>query len=178
MSTKIYQGFVVEDDSLAAFNFTVSVFRQWVVKQAQKKLDDFMRNSMASGLTQQAAWGNWMDRRARMDKTLERDPAVDTDFNICIIPAEDTPLGSALLGIVFTENPAWFKHWLKQAYIKEYGYWNSTDRPRRVSAREWVERHDVWNGALDLSKPLNLQMYSIDLVKSNLLLTPTVKGKK
>jgi len=41
--------------------------------------------------------------------------------------------------------------------IKEYNYWDNTDRPKRISAKEWEARSKKWDSILRSSRTLSLQ---------------------
>lgn len=179
MSTKIYQGFLLYEDSLALIHGIVNEFRPWVMKQAQKQLDEFVARLVAGGETEQMAWRLWMDRRAAMRKSGHRDPAVDTDFSLSFIPEKDCLGldlgGDSCVGICYTEHAKWYERWLKQPRVARFSYWDNADKPKGVSKAEWSARGAAWDTAMDGHRPVTLQSYSIDLVDD--LLTPTRKGK-
>lgn len=47
--------------------------------------------------------------------------------------------------------PDYKKLWIKQDYVQEYHYQNSTDRPDEIEARAWKTREKLWNEALSRS---------------------------
>lgn len=63
------------------------------------------------------------------------------DFKVCYLPMEDKTLG-----IPYGEN-----HEMTSAFLKEvhdYGYWNNTDRPESISELEWKQREKDWDVVL------------------------------
>lgn len=86
------------------------------------------------------------DRQKRIKAEGRRDPAVDFEFNIVIVPA-----GDRLLGLPFCEHGAWVKALMARPFVEEYGYWNNSDGPDGLSNAEWAERGETWRVALGKS---------------------------
>jgi hypothetical protein len=74
-----------------------------------------------------------------------REPDVDTDFEIVVLPDG----ADALYGLVVTEQPAWQALLLSKPWVREHAYWDNTDRPSWVSAQEWSARRDLWTRLLN-----------------------------
>ncbi|WP_126223547.1 hypothetical protein [Burkholderia ambifaria] len=86
-------------------------------------------------------------RQAQVRTTRERDPAVD--FEVVLACWYSRKLGE-VIGYVYGELSETVLTMLKETGVAtEYGYWNNTDRPESVSAREWRMRGKVWDEVLD-----------------------------
>lgn len=161
MSTRIYKGFLIETDSLSAIMGVVNGFRPWVVKQAERKMDAFIRVLTDSGMDYREAYRTWGARREALAKTMVRDPVVDTEFSLSFLPE---PPGGHCLGIVYTEDAAWHRKWLRQPGVRQYGYWDNSDKPSHITSREWRERGEAWSSVLPGSAPVVMQSFSLDLM--------------
>ena len=86
-------------------------------------------------------------RQAQVRTTRERDPAVD--FEVVLSCWYSHKLGQ-VIGYVYGELSDTVLTMLQETGVAtDYGYWNNTDRPERVSAREWRQRGKVWDEVLD-----------------------------
>lgn len=73
-----------------------------------------------------------------------RDPDVDYDFSLTLMPAE-----GAILGIAFTEKQFFMDALMDSSPVEPYAYRNDTDsRPEGVTLAEWKERERLWFQAL------------------------------
>lgn len=160
MSTCIYQGFRLNTDSFAEALRLVEAFRPWVNLQAEKRLEDFMRNLVVSGKSPSEARRAWRDLREQSRKDGTREPDVDTDFSISLIPAE-----GGVQGIVFTEHHDWYTAWCAQPGVEEFSYWDNTDRPTGMDMSHWQARKQAWQ--VLTGEPVAMQAFSIDLVSPN-----------
>ncbi len=174
MSTRIYRGFFFLSGYMADALHMVQGFRPYVLKQAEAKMDAFMKNCVAGGMTEGDAYSLWLDRRLKVARTQERDVAVDTDFSLSFIPYINDGSGELacfhhmpeeiMLGICYTENEKWWKHFLRVNDVREFGYWNNADKPRRITAHDWKARGETWERAMDTSEATSTQAFSIELV--------------
>lgn len=178
MSTRIYRGFFFLSGYMADALHMVQGFRPYVLKQAEAKMDAFMKNCVAGGMTEGDAYSLWLDRRFKVARTQERDVAVDTDFSLSFIPYINDGSGELarlrspnggmteeiMLGICYTENEKWWKHFLRVNDVREFGYWNNADKPRRITAHDWKARGETWERAMDTSEATSTQAFSIELV--------------
>lgn len=160
MSTCIYQGIRLKTSSLSRVLGILESFRPWVAAQADERFDTFMDNMVKGGSTPIQAYDSWQDRRRRVKTTGERDPFIDTEFSVSIIPA-----GRQTLGIVYTEQTPWFNAFVAHPGVEEYGYWDNTDGPDEVSEQEWEGRRRAWEVLKD--GPVSMQSFSIELVNPN-----------
>lgn len=159
MSAKIYNGFSVETTSAVRLMHLIDNFRPYIQKNGQRLFNTFER-SMSPHKSSYEIWRLWLDLKEELAKTGLRQPAVDTDFRLVFFPLEDR-----FLGIAFTEHHRWFKHWLKQPGVREYGYWSNSDKPTRISLKEWDVRCALWDRVLGYDTPAS-RGFTIDVHSS------------
>lgn len=135
MSTKIYTGFKFRG-TIHELLDTIETFRPWIAARAQEQLGRFL-------VPGQVKMTDWLDMRRQMKRTGERNPLVDTDFQICVFPRL-----KGWIGIVYTEHDAWFREWLSLPKVSEYWYWDNSDAPKGMPARAWRQRRHDWERAL------------------------------
>jgi hypothetical protein len=165
MSTKIYKGFKLETDSFQEALQIINAFRPCVAKQAEDLMDKFIDNAKAAykGESMHIAdikidcFDLWTNLRDKMKEKGFKNPSVDTDFNIVLIPTK-----GFLLGIVYTAHNEWYDAWCKRNGVQEYSYWNNSDKPDEISEEDWKKREEDWD-VLDYG-PTSMQGFSIELV--------------
>ena len=74
-----------------------------------------------------------------------REPLIDCDVEVVLYMAP----GGMVFGHLQEERVGVQEHLLSVEGIVEFGYWNSTDRPDEISAREWNRRGKIWHNAFD-----------------------------
>lgn len=84
-----------------------------------------------------------MDRQREIKKTGYRDCEVDFYFEVSIMPH-----GRNIYGIIYTERGNWRDLFLDQPEISDFSYWDNSDRPDEITARQWRHRYKVWNAIL------------------------------
>ena len=89
------------------------------------------------------AWSEMNRRRKEILAGGYRDPEVDFDFEISILPFE-----GAVYGMVFTEQADWQEAWRAQGVSADFAYWDNSDRPEGVTSADWADRARVWSGIL------------------------------
>ena len=79
--------------------------------------------------------------------------------------------------VINNNEPEYLNNLLKLPYIKEYGYWNNTDKPDELTEEEWDERRSDWNEVLDRNFFFTGSGISIDLpeTKTRTFLMPEEK---
>lgn len=132
----------------------VEAFRPWVLLEAEKHMDSF-----AKYYTGDNWYSAWSDRRRKIKNTSHSDYAVDTDFQIVFFPQ-----GKVTLGIPFCEHRKWRDEWLKQPGVEEYGYWNNSDEPEGMPAREWNQRKKRWNKVFDIHFTPAMAGFTVELM--------------
>lgn len=154
MSTKIYQGFRFSSNNLHDISFAVDRIRPYILKQARAMKDAYLKIDSSSG---------WHKRRAEIKRTGQRDPAVDTQFQIVFIPHRESPLDYCY-GIVYCEHARWYQRWLRVPGVCDFSYWNNTDKPDRISSYAWSERARIWNEVLPGRAVPAVRGFAIDVI--------------
>lgn len=157
MSTKIYHGFKFADPDMTVIHRHIMHWRQ-ELRLLQKKATDAFVAEIAismfdaermhpgthtgkSPLTD-AVLMLW-DRQAEVKKTQRRDPSVDFEFTISLMPFE-----GQVYGIAYTEQREWQRIWMAKPFIIDFAYWDNTDPPEELPDAEWEERGRVWGAVL------------------------------
>lgn len=85
-----------------------------------------------------------LDKRGRAIKCSEkRDPAADFGFDVTIIPrAKDS------LILLYTEHDEFRACMSVVPGMEPFPYWNNTDRPDGMTARQWTARGQAWSDAM------------------------------
>ncbi|TLX15956.1 hypothetical protein [Rhizobium sp. MHM7A] len=89
------------------------------------------------------AYHSVMDRQREIKKTGYRDCEVDFDFEVSIMPH-----GRNIYGIIYTERGSWRDLFMDQPEISDFSYWDNSDRPSEITARQWRHRYKVWDALL------------------------------
>lgn len=160
MSIKIYNGYTL---SLPNKNIkTVQSFcKQLSIKMnqdktllvkkmfAEKITAQFDQNFLDQSLNQtplnlmSKLWNDILDRQKQITVTNFRDPEIDFEVQLCLIP-----LKTKLLVLYWGEREEFLKTWKSTPGVQEYHYQNSTDRPENISSYEWRKRKNDWASAL------------------------------
>lgn len=184
MSTKIYNGFAFVTSSLELALDDLKKFQKELKPIAERMFGKVVLDLAIEKLDCQlladqpeppkrpfsSAWFEVVDRQKKVNASRERDPEVDFDFDVSVIPLNHRG-ASFLLGIPFTDQPKFRELLEAKNWYVEYGYWNSTDRPDKVSAAEWTRRKRDWDKALPEGIP-SLAGYNFTLVSNDLLPPP------
>jgi hypothetical protein len=91
-----------------------------------------------------AAWVRFTERMKEIERTRRRDPEVDFECTIRVMP---TPHG--VLGIYDTERTALEDLILAHPQIEAYGYWDNTDPDENVSEADWATRETAWEWVIE-----------------------------
>jgi hypothetical protein len=157
MSTKIYNGFRIDTTSLHTVMRVVETFRPFILTEGEKLMDKFFAKQDES-----VAWGTWIRCQREIKTTGCRIPACDTEFKLTIFPSHQ----SYMYGIAYTEHDDWFDAFCEQPLIREFGYWNNSDRRDGISIAEWNQRRDVWNDVIGERIPA-MHGFAIDVHDPN-----------
>lgn len=90
-----------------------------------------------------ASLGDLVDRAHRIDREGLRDPEADFGLEIVLLRSA----GDVLL-LVNTERTAWEEAAMSELVAEPFGYWDNTDPPEDIEARDWDARRRLWNDAL------------------------------
>lgn len=157
MSTKILNGFRFRSSDLFEIHAIISQWRIILAERHRSDLAALMADMCTDVIDRNAIKPAKFagkvpysevrsEIRTRQKEILgsgSRDPEVDFDFEISVLPHD-----GAVYGMVFSERQSWIDLWMAQDGVEEYGYWNHVDRPDGVSAAEWKSRAETWNGIL------------------------------
>lgn len=158
MSTKIYNGIVIDTTNLHEVMRIVDNFRPFVQRESEKMMDRFF----AGVPDESTAWQLWLQcqKEAKAGKRLT---CCDTEFSLLIFP----PYHSQFYGIVYTDQPDWFDAFLDQPLVSEYGYWNnSDDYPDGVTEADWQVRRRTWDEIVGERTP-SMSGFSVDVADPN-----------
>lgn len=159
MSTKIYSGFELQGQSLESALVFLQQIRRDLREQARQRSASIVAN-LSCGIYDRAflGWPSSEDepamtsarrkgiekvkaRQQEIKSTHGRDPAVDFEFQLILVPFE-----GRLFGVCYTEQPDFLKYWNARPGVKDFAYWNNSDAPDSVSEVEWAERKRIWDG--------------------------------
>lgn len=157
MSTKIINGFRFQSRDLVEIHDLVAAWRKTLASRHRADLAELIADMCVDIID-----GNAMEPmrfagkspydearseiRTRQKEILgsgSRDPQVDFDFEVSILPHE-----GSVYGMVFSERQKWIDLWMDQDGLEDYSYWNNTDRPDDVTDAEWECRGKTWDAIL------------------------------
>lgn len=167
MSTKIYDGVRLRVSGLSELHEKINEWRK-TVAELQKRHDTRCAAIIATEAIDDAAvkdevvygalWGAWMkieDRRGEVQRTMRRDPAVDTEFSLAILPMTAR---STILAIPYCEQRDWVEQFNNLPWVERFPYWDNVDPPSHLSEDQWEMRRYLWDEALSadpLKRPGN-----------------------
>lgn len=155
MSTKIYNGYELNGETLETALALLKRFRVEVIRPlAQELSDQFLANLATSAydreyLGWEAAGGSHLDaargtlesRQTVIRATRRRDPGADYEFELVLIPQE-----GRLFAITYTEQPGFLKAWGALPEVSYFGYWDNAGPEEGVSEADWNDRERIWGG--------------------------------
>ena len=106
------------------------------------------------------AYDSIRERIKKVAETSLRDPEIDFDFHLCLIPTK-----TQILALLYTEQNEMTKAWESFKEVSSYYYFNNSDRPDKVSVAEWNKRKRDWDKALGadgIPGTKSLQYHPID----------------
>lgn len=115
---------------------------QIIDRQTIIETDEPIKNPMSH------VWNEITDAQQEIKKTGRRQPAVDFDFEVSLMPHK-----GRVYGIVFCEQGPWVREFMAQNWVEEFGYWNNTDPPEDMDEAEWDIRGEIWNDVLQNKAP-------------------------
>lgn len=155
MSTNIYNGRLLAGGFLEVYGWLLqakekavelsySLQTKWAVERAVAAIDKAKHSGTATTFTLSTAISELEDRQREVQKTGQRDPLVDFDFELWLFPYTETET----LCILNSEQPQLIKLFDEHSWVRDYSYWNSSDPDENVSDAEWDEREQAWNKVL------------------------------
>jgi hypothetical protein len=158
MSTKLFHGHLIEGFSLPAFLHELKRFRQVLEPLARAKrckaqvllatraydanhLGFSPHDGTASFLT--TAEMKLMDQLQDAETQRRHDVVVDMGFEVTLFPVR-----GKLLALTFSGQNDFVNVWESQSWRRDFAYWDNTDPPQDVSAKDWQLRQTLWEEAL------------------------------
>lgn len=148
MSTKIYTGFYLATRNWSRIHDWCIEYRAEIAAKIQQKLcADWAERTCAT-----------LDRRALGLETVTG-PAYFVAENE--VTKGEPPSCSLVLiphrrktyGIAFGSESYMAQMWLNRDYVEDYSYWNNTDQPDHVTARNWNARAALWDRLIGWDPP-------------------------
>lgn len=81
----------------------------------------------------------------KVERTGMRDPLCDFGFEISFLPDPET---NSIYGVMLCEHAAWRRQWMRNPDVRDFSWWNNSDRPSGVRASEWALRERIWDRLL------------------------------
>jgi hypothetical protein len=187
MSTTIYNGFMFVQPTLEAVledllnlqkelhPVAEKLYGKTLVEMATACLDE---RYLTGKKPEEHPWGHAMSEISKRQKevraTRYRDPAIDWDFNISVIPFQRDGR-TCILGLPFTDQDKFLKVLQKKPWYTDYAYWDSTDPDEKVPEADWKQRERDWDQALGDAAPSE-RGFSFQVVSNHRVLPPAAKG--
>jgi hypothetical protein len=156
MSTRIYNGFRFKPRTLDGVYRLLAELRPVVQEKQRAAHLQFLasnaigiidRNSIGRGEKIEhplSHVGNELrDRQKEIKTTGHRDPQVDFEFSISVMPHK-----SRVYGILHCDQREWTTWFTALPEIEDYSYWDNSDREDGISARQWTARKKTWDAIL------------------------------
>lgn len=162
MGTTIADGFRFRTSSLEEVMQLLGQWRHRVRSDAECMAEEWLATESVKLIDQAIARNGDIpvaplaDIRAQWDKLRDnlknrrREPQVDYDFTVCILPH-----AGQFYGIVYTEQQVWRTDWFTEDLVDPMPYWNGTDGPEDLSESEWEARGRLWDEIMPSGIPAN-----------------------
>ena len=169
MSTKIYNGFIVDTGNFLT-NWAVlgackepiqalvdakhaKVLAHRIVAKADHwTLAHVRGKEMGENWEKDRETIPWYNEQSLLEQeqrdcraSLRRAPEVDCDVELFL---RVHPERGVVLGYLQEERVGAYTHLIGPGGCREFGYWNNTDRPEELSDEQWEARHQLWNDVL------------------------------
>lgn len=154
MSTKIYNGFKIDSNDIFEVQNILMGHHEKVKEITENKTIEFLIRFAVEGLDKDTIEGketkknylseagsSLMDRQREVKKSGYRDPVIDFEAEVVVIPYE-----GKFYGIYYSQQDAFLNNLLENPKVSEFGYWDNTERDDKVSAKEWKQRQKIWDG--------------------------------
>jgi len=157
VSTKVYNGFRFVPRSLLRVHEALMALREdlrlaqveaaarWIAREAADRCDRRALGEADDGTAPaHAALLSLWERQRKVQDTQLRDPAVDWDVSLAVLPFR-----GRVYGIAYIESPAIRKVVTEKDWFEDYSWSDATDRPDAIPEPEWMKRGELWNALLD-----------------------------
>lgn len=143
MSIKLYDGFKMKITSWKKILREVHKFREEVIFDLHQKQSKEISKEIFL-VYDRAIYLDFPERKDLREiyASVYVDRMIEENRNqYCSISF--IPKGKHIFGIIFAQDDLAQK-WLQKDFVSRYPYWNNTDRPADVSAKEWKARERTW----------------------------------
>lgn len=156
MSTKIHNGFVFNTTDLMEIYEHINEFRKQLQPLVYDKTVQYFAEECTTLYDMRSLSGEkihgifsevYQNFKLKQDEVrvkMVRDPSVDFQFSITIIPTADK-----FYGLFYTEQSDFADMWADSDMVSEYVYYNNTDHPDGITEEEWDARGDMWDSLLN-----------------------------
>lgn len=164
-------GYVMQETDFIKIREKVREFREVVLYLANKKMDKFHdfvftqleftteREKKTSIDRDSYPHALWAHRRHEMQRSRYNDYAVDTSFSVTFFPLPDRTLF-----ICFAGEQEWTNKFVDFVEGKDFSYWDSSDYPENIPAKEWRFREKTWSKILGDTYIPGMSGFSINLI--------------
>jgi len=156
MSTKLHNGFVFKSNDIREIRDTIDEFRkkieplvynktvQYFAEECSMLFDlNTINNKKNTGIFS-TIYQQFSQKQDEIRVKGVRDPSVDFQFSLVVIPSEDK-----FYGLFYTEQKEFADLWAENELVSEYIYYNNVDEPEDISIEDWNKRGEVWDSLLD-----------------------------
>lgn len=156
MSTKIHNGSIVHKTFMDTYPL-IEHFRKKVQMMAQEKINteavklatgfyDLHTMGLDKEKTSPILRAMWLinDAQNEIERTNRRNPQFDMSCELLVFLEKNRTLV-----IVESEQRQFLDFWLSIPSVNEYMYFNNTDKPDKISEKDWDKRYDDWMQFLD-----------------------------
>lgn len=153
MSTKIYNAYWLKDYDIQSAMQMLQAFKLDTLRPLAETLKAKVLAQRAVAMLDRVTLGwdtevqnyvsvAWREIKEEQKnvKLGNREPDVDFGFETSLIVHAKN-----IYMTVHTEQPLYLKAWEAIPNIMDFSYWNNTDKPDDVSAKDWARRKKVWS---------------------------------
>ena len=183
MSKNVSNGFVFKTTDLMEIHNTIDEFRKQLQplvydKTAQYFADECtarydyntIDNKKSHGIFNEI-YQQFIQKQDEVRVKAVRDPSVDFQFNIIVIPTKDK-----FYGLFYTEQVDFVNLWTENDLVDEYIYYNHQDRPDTFTEDEWKEREAKWGELLDPAGGIPaLAGFTYSVIQEQTVVVPKIK---
>lgn len=149
MSVKIYDGLKVKDNNADVFEIVKTVnetiekiFKKTAKKTVYEKMVEII-DSPHSENTAEKSSTDTIFLIAKENYTKESHSACFYNDHKFSISFGKTSTGK-ILALPITNNRKYIKALMKTGLFEKYGYWDNSDRPKKISKKDWHKRELEW----------------------------------
>jgi hypothetical protein len=112
----------------------------WDLKLTEEQREEIRFDYPVVG--QAARVSEWLYENIK--KTSQRNPSYDFQFSACFFPMKDK-----VLALVYHEQKLLKIAWERMKGVRDYSYWDHSDKPDEVTSKEWNARIRNWDKAIE-----------------------------